>query len=124
VTAKILSELPNIGDLYFPARGKPENAFSGYSPSKQGLDKLIKSENKKSPVAHWTLHDLRRTASTMWAEIGIPQHINDRLLNHVTGGKQSTVARIYNRYEYLAEKCDAILLWEKRVTELVSDAKT
>ncbi len=42
----------------------------------------------------WTLHDLRRTASTQWAEIGIPQHINDRLLNHVTGGNQSRVARI------------------------------
>jgi hypothetical protein len=36
--------------------------------------------------------------------LGIPQYINGRLLNHVTGGKQSSVARIYNRHEYLTEK--------------------
>jgi integrase len=120
MTAKILSELPDVGDFFFPARGKPENAFSGYSASKKHLDKLIKGEDEKSPVAHWTLHDLRRTASTMWAEIGIPEHINDRLLNHITSGKQSRVARIYNRYEYLAEKREAIHLWEKRLAVLLN----
>jgi integrase len=67
-------------------------------------------------------HDLRRTASTMWAEIGISQHINDRLLNHVTGGKQSSVACIYHRHEYLAEKQAALLLWEKRLEELINKA--
>jgi integrase len=120
VTAKILSGLPEVGDLFFPARGKPQNAFSGYSPSKKHLDKLIKGDNEKSPVTPWTIHDLRRTASTQWAEIDIPQHINDRLLNHVTGGNQSRVARIYNRYEYLAEKREAINLWEKHLAEITA----
>jgi hypothetical protein len=44
-------------------------------------------------VADFTHHDLRRTASSIWAQIGIPQHINDRLLNHVSNGKLSSVAR-------------------------------
>jgi integrase len=112
--------------LFFPARGKTNKPFSGWSKCKRDLDKAISAKCIESglpdwpTINPWTLHDLRRTASTMWAEIGIPQHINDKLLNHVTGSKQSRVARIYNRYEYLAEKRDALLLWEKRVAEIVS----
>ncbi|THD44917.1 MAG: DUF4102 domain-containing protein [Bradyrhizobium sp.] len=108
----VIDSVPRDGDLLFPARGYDDKSFTGFGVSKIVLDQC--------GVKNFTHHDLRRTASTMWAELGVPQHINDRLLNHVTGGKQSAVARIYNRYEYLAEKREAILLWEKRVAELVS----
>jgi integrase len=114
--------------LFFPARGTTDapRPFSGWSKCKRDLDNAISAKCVENGLPDWpkfnpwTLHDLRRTASTMWAEMGIPQHINDKLLNHVAGSKQSRVARIYNRYEYLAEKRDALLLWEKRVAELVS----
>lgn len=114
--------------LFFPARGTTDRPFSGWSKCKRDLDKAIGARCVENGLPDWpklnpwTLHDLRRTASTMWAEIGIPQHINDKLLNHVTGSKQSRVARIYNRYEYLAEKRDALLLWEKRVLEMIGAA--
>jgi integrase len=105
---------PKGGALLFPARGTSDRPFSGWSKCKRNLDEKLGSE-----VEPWTLHDLRRTASTMWAEIGVPEHINDRLLNHITGGKQSRVALIYNRYQYLAEKRNAINLWESRLTAIV-----
>jgi hypothetical protein len=50
----------------------------------------------------------------------IPQHINDRLLNHVTGTTHSRIARIYNRYEYLEEKRAALLQWEQCLSEIVA----
>ena len=37
------------------------------------------------------------------AEIGVAPHIADRILNHITGQIRG-VARIYNRYQYLAER--------------------
>jgi integrase len=119
MAADILSHVPDTGDLLFPARGNADKPFSGYSASKIGLYKLIKGKAEKSPVAPWTLHDLRRTASTVWAEIGVPEHINDKLLNHIVGGKISRVAAIYNRYQYLAEKREAVQLWEERLALLV-----
>jgi integrase len=112
----VASLLPKVKDgLLFPARGRTDRSFCGWSKSKTVLDKRL-----SDAVEPWTLHDLRRTASTMWAEIGIPQHINDRLLNHISGGKQNRVSRIYNRYEYLAEKRVAIERWEQRVLEIVA----
>jgi integrase len=110
----IIDGVPRVGDLLFPARGYDDKPFTGFGVMKITLDKC--------GVEKFTHHDLRRTASTMWAEIGIPQHINDRLLNHVTGVKQSSVARIYNRYEYLVEKREAIDLWEKRLREIIARA--
>jgi len=47
---------PNAQGLLFPARGRPDRAFSGWSTCKRLLDRL-------SGVADWTLHDLRRTYS-------------------------------------------------------------
>lgn len=100
---KIIAGVPKTGDLLFPARGK-EHPFNGFAASKKNLDKC--------GVKDFTLHDLRRTASSIWAQIGVPQHVNDRLLNHVSSGKFSSVARIYNRYEYLNEKHEALEKYE------------
>ena len=36
-------------------------------------------------VPHWRVHDLRRTAATGMAEIGIAPHIIEAALNHVSG---------------------------------------
>ncbi len=37
------------------------------------------------PGGGWASHDLRRTGSTMMRELGIPQDVVDRCLNHVSG---------------------------------------
>jgi integrase len=110
---KIITTIPNTGDLLFPARGHTDKPFCGWGASKEELDKC--------GVVEFTHHDLRRTASSLWAQIGIPQHINDRLLNHVSGGKQSRVARIYNRYEYLEEKRDALERYERFLLPALED---
>lgn len=73
---------------------------SGFSKAKARLDKLAKVEG-------WTLHDLRRSAATHMARLGVaPKHV-EMVLGHVTEG----VAGIYNRYEYLSEKRAALDLW-------------
>jgi integrase len=69
-------------------------------------------------VPHFTLHDLRRTAASGMARLGIAESIVDRVLNHSTR-KISSVARIYNRHEYLKERAQALEAWSRHVETLV-----
>jgi len=55
----------------------------------------------------WVIHDLRRTATTGMARLGIAPHVADRVLNH-TAGTIRGVAAIYNRFEYLDERKAAL----------------
>ena len=101
---ELLSANGHQGSLWFPARGKPDQPFNGWSKSKDALDRF-------SGVRHWTLHDLRRTFATRLANLGVAPHIIERLLNHSTG-IISGVAATYNRARYLPEMRQAIELWE------------
>jgi integrase len=65
-----------------------------------------------------TLHDLRRTAATGMADIGIQPHIIEAVLNHVSGHKGG-VAGIYNRSSYAKEKAEALARWDEHVSSTV-----
>ena len=115
-TRRVLEVCPASGDLLFPARGASSKPFSGWSRSKEKLDKKLEN------VTPRTLHDLRRTFSTGHAALGTPPHITERLLNHVDG-TISGVAAIYNRFRYIDEMRDAATAWEKHLRRLVTRLK-
>jgi integrase len=70
-------------------------------------------------VREWRLHGLRRTCANNMAELGIPPHIIEVALNHVSGHKAG-VAGIYNRAEHSAERKAALELWAARVAALAT----
>ena len=70
------------------------------------------------PIPHFVLHDLRRSAASGMAELGVAEQIVDRILNH-SGRKLSGTARIYNRSEYLPAREAALGLWADHVMALV-----
>ena len=86
--------------------------FKNFSNAKRNFD-------AKCPIPHWTLHDLRRTARTFWAQMKVPPHIAERVLAHSTGG-QSAIAAVYDRYLYLDEMREAMKAWEAKLVSLVS----
>jgi integrase len=47
--------------------GDPHRGFSGWSKSKTALDARV-AEAMGEPLPHWTVHDLRRSASTVMAD--------------------------------------------------------
>lgn len=114
VAVDLLSDWPRIvgSPFVFPARGKPGQAYTGYSKGKRSLDKAINLHD-------WTLHDLRRTAATGMARGGVPPHVVERLLNHVSG-TFGGVAGVYNRFAYLDEMRQALSAWEGHVTRLAA----
>lgn len=85
---------------------------SGWSKTKRRLDEAMK-------IPSWRLHDLRRTAATGMAEIGIAPHIVEAALNHVSGAKAG-VAGTYNRAAYAEEKRAALERWASHLEGIVS----
>jgi integrase len=97
----VVEALPNWnnGDfLLTTMAGK--RPVSGFSRAKARLDQL-------SGVEGWTLHDLRRSAATHMARLGVPQEHIERVLGQAFEG----VAVTYNRYSYLPEKRAALDVW-------------
>jgi integrase len=98
---EILAGLPQINGspLVFTVHGNvPYGNFS---------ELLVRINKLMGDVPHWQIRDLRRTATTLMAEIGVTHHVADKVLNH-SSGKISGVAAIYNRYEYLDERKAAL----------------
>ncbi len=74
------------------------------------LASVLDKTRDQTGLAHFGTHDLRRTASTRIAKLGISPHVLEAVLNHKTG-TVSGVAALYNRYEYGAEKIAALAAW-------------
>lgn len=99
--------------------GEGEGGFSGWSKAKLALDKRIADAG--ATVAPWTLHDLRRTCSTvMHDRLGVLPHIVEAVLNH-RAHKQG-VAGTYNVATYAAEKRTALVLWADHVMKVTVGA--
>jgi len=108
----ILASIPRTHDvLIFPSRAGNGRCFSGFSNSKRRL-------SAAAGVAAFTLHDLRRTAATRLASLGVAPHVIERLLNHVTG-VLGGIAGVYNRFKYRDEMREALVLWTRHVRQLV-----
>jgi integrase len=83
-------------DLVFGYRNGP---LAAWASAKEALDARIAKANGGKPIAHWTLHDLRRSAATIMADrLNVTPHVIEAVLNHV--GSRSGVAGTYNRAHY------------------------
>ena len=114
---QLLKSQPQIGDreLVF---GRGAGPFSGFSRCKDALDKSIAELNDGKALAPWVHHDLRRSAATGMANIGVQPHIIEAVLNHISGYKGG-IAGIYNRAQYGPEKAQALARWDEHVASVV-----
>jgi integrase len=92
-------------DFVFTTNGR--SSVSGFGRAKERFELAVGSSD-------WRVHDLRRTAASGMARIGIPPHVIEKVLNHRTG-VISGVAAVYNRYGYIEEKRDALERWSQWV---------
>jgi integrase len=63
----------------------------------------------------WVIHDLRRTARTLMAAVGVPDRTAELVLGHVQQG----VAAVYNRHTYAEEKGDALDKLAARLNDII-----
>lgn len=95
--------------------GDGRKPVSGFSKLKKRVDLAIEIKRKSlkpnsGPIAHWTWHDLRRSTATGMANLGVPPHVIEAVLNHVSGSKAG-VAGIYNLGRYDPERRKALEMW-------------
>jgi hypothetical protein len=106
---ELLRRQPRRGEFVFGIR----SAFSGWGQKKLELDA------RTGPLSpSWVLHDLRRTAATGMADIGVQPQVIEAVLNHVSGHKGG-IAGIYNRAQDSAEKAQALARRDEQVRSIV-----
>ena len=75
---------------------------------------MVKAGEAREP---FQLRDLRRTAETMLASLGVSSDVRAQIQSHGLGGVQN---RHYNMHDYMAEKRRALELWARHLERLKS----
>ncbi len=113
---KELAIRANGSEYLFPTRRQSKRrGFISDDTLNHALAKLfgMKVDSNKKPttdvlgkagIQHFVVHDLRRSCRSLLAENGVPPHIAERCLNHKIQG----IAGIYDRYDYLSERREAL----------------
>jgi integrase len=110
----ILASLPRIGDTFvLTTDGKA--ASSNYSANKRQLDAFLPAD-----MPPWWLHDLRRTAASGMARLGVNLPVIEKVLNHSSGSFRGIVG-VYQRHNFSDEKRQALERWGTHVADLVSE---
>jgi integrase len=102
-----LQQLAGDSELVLPGRGSLNKPFAA-----NALNQAMGAMN--FPIPPFTIHDLRRTGSTILHEQGFPSDVVEKALNHTIGG----VRGIYNRAEYADQRKAMLQSWADYISAL------
>lgn len=104
--------------------GIGNGGFQGWSRAKRALDKRIAEAwpADADALAHWTVHDLRRTAASGMAHLRINLPTIEKVLNHASGSFGGIVG-VYQQHDFAEEKREALVRWAAHVVGLVEESK-
>jgi integrase len=89
----------------------------GQHIAETSIDHAVRENSEHFGIDHFTPHDLRRTASTEMASMGIDDNTIDKILNHIPAKLKKT----YNLYSYDLEKKKALRKWDKELQSILND---
>ena len=112
VLMRRLKELAGDSPAVLPAHASKRHA-RGYSEGV--LSRAVRQNAEHLGIAHWTPHDLRRTAASFMTKIGVPRLHVEKVLNHSTGD----IAEVYDRHNYLPEKRAALEKWGAHLQTII-----
>ena len=106
--------MPRIPGSAFVLTTTGKAPSNGYSKGKRRLDALLPQD-----MPAWRLHDLRRTAATGMARLGIDLPVIEKVLAHSSGSFAGIVG-VYQRHDFAAEKRAALEAWGRHVEALAT----
>src|SRR5262245_60769482 len=122
---EIVDAIPRLSDEFiFPGRNGKQPCGDHKKAAQRVRARVLKMLQAAQPDVEtfdFRGHDLRRTASTMVAEAGVPESDISKVLNHVDGGKTARATHIYNRYGYDKEKRAALTTLDAVVRRVLAD---
>ena len=120
----VITSLPRIkSDKGYLFTTNAETHVSGYSRAKALLDKamieIARAERGADvEIPCWTFHDLRRTAVSGMARLGIALPVIEKVVNHSSGSFAGIVG-VYQRHSFADEKRTALQAWANLVLSTV-----
>jgi len=115
LVVNLLRSLPRFtaGDFVFSTTGG-RTPIKGFHQFKGAID--ARAAKLAPPgLTDWRFHDLRRTARTNLASLGISPFIAELILGH----QQKGVQRVYDLHRYQSEKRDALERWASKLRDIV-----
>jgi len=104
------------------ARGQflfPDDVGKG-SLRADAVSKTITKAQERVGIEHWTAHDLRRTAVTGMAQLGVAPIVLGHVINHRSVTKAGVTLAVHAHYDYGKEKREALDLWADRLAGIVA----
>ena len=103
------------------SRGKAATVYVFPSPRGDGPVRWLSHASARirgriPDVPHWTPRDLRRTAATHMAQLGVSRFIIGRILNHA----DPSITSVYERHDYDSEKAEALDVWGGQVGKILT----
>lgn len=111
---KELQALAGGSELVMPGRGSLTKPFAH-----NAINNALKVALVGQDIPAFTIHDLRRTASTLLHENGWASDVVEKALNHTIGG----VRGVYNRAEYEPQRREMLQFWADYVEQLMTAGK-
>lgn len=111
---KELQVLAGGSALVMPGRGSLTKPFAH-----NAINNALKVALAGQDIPAFTIHDLRRTASTLLHENGWPSDVVEKALNHTIAG----VRGVYNRAEYEPQRREMLQFWADYIEQLLSSGK-
>lgn len=106
---KELKPLASSSVWVLPGRGTLAKPFAS-----NALNQALKVSLQGQEIPAFTIHDLRRTASTLLHEQGWSSDVVEKALNHTIGG----VRGVYNRAEYAEQRREMLQAWSDYIDRL------
>lgn len=110
----ILDDRPEAGQYYFPGRYSDEDSLTA-----GGLNHLKREIQNDSGTSGWQIRDIRRTFRSNMARLGVPREICEVLINHAP----PILDEIYDRYDRIQEKREALAKYEDFMVKLLRSGK-
>jgi hypothetical protein len=105
-----------LSDMAIEVINEAPDLFGPLYPGYAG--KIIASHDYFG-LAHWTAHDLRRTALTGMAKLGVAPLVLGHIANHRTTTKAGMTLSVYAHCNYAKEKREALELWADRLRGII-----
>jgi integrase len=101
---EILRSMPKIsGRARYVFTTTGTTPVGGFSRAKDRLDTAVSAmTDRAESLARWTFHDLRRTAASGMARLGINLPVIEKVLNH-TSGSFAGIVGVYQRHSFADE---------------------
>src|SRR5262249_26402585 len=125
----VIDALPrfNSGEFLFShSHGKRPLKPNQFSDVKERLDAMMleelkqiaaegKRDAKRAALPDFVNHDIRRSVRTHLSALLIGEEVREAVLAHVRPG----IKGVYDQYQYLDEKREALTLWNARLRSIV-----